>query len=285
MTTYNRATQAVIDANRCETCRAAPGNPCLDERLKPLTRNVHPGRMRCPLCYEPYSERSGTSFRHNDGQTCRLMSLTKPYPRGFTARLPKKVEGCQRGQCEYCGERKEVWNYLYPSAPPITGCLYYKICARCAIFCGEGTRWQLVGKRPLSDIVPIRPSPDEVVALKAVEALPPGRKLDARVAESLMGWSSCEPFLNGIPGNMEGWPPSGPMMQVPCYSTSMEDAWTVVEKLRKDGIHLWSLGESNLEGMGPWQADFGRHHSSDKFACGPTPELAICRAALLWAAK
>lgn len=54
----------------------------------------------------------------------------------------------------------------------------------------------------------------------------PGRKLDALVAEKVMGWKDCE--------GGRGSAPEGGRFLVPHYSDGMGPAWEVVEKLRSD---------------------------------------------------
>ncbi len=85
--------------------------------------------------------------------------------------------------------------------------------------------------------------------------LPPGPELDALIASSVMGWTELMIHGGGVPR----------------YSTSIADAWTVVEKLTGKGgrFHLVLHPESG------WSAFFSYH-----FAEVPTAPLAICYAAL-----
>lgn len=77
--------------------------------------------------------------------------------------------------------------------------------------------------------------------------LPPGRELDALIAEKVMGW-------NKFTSHPEGWTDvgEGPWFiipgeikceavrsdEIPAYSTDIAAAWEVVEKMRVDGFNF-----------------------------------------------
>lgn len=107
--------------------------------------------------------------------------------------------------------------------------------------------------------------------------LEPGRKLDALVAEKVMGWkwynilgnseqqvlaSSQEDALSLRPGQMV-------YDLVPCYSTDIAAAWLVVERLLRDGIQLcilpigyhggWEVRRVDPGGRAVGQSSFAPH--------------------------
>lgn len=130
-----------------------------------------------------------------------------------------------------------------------------------------------------------------------------GRELDALVAEKVMGWVNVA-CLNG--GNTptgepdDDWNrdarndprhggtgiPQVHRLEVPDYSTQINDAWEVVEKLKRDGWNV-SLGGDNGWGCTIYKihAQGGKNFSSTwEESFGPinaeTAPLAICLAAL-----
>lgn len=147
----------------------------------------------------------------------------------------------------------------------------------------------------------------------------PGRELDAIIAEKVMGWTQCDPLAKwdrweyGDPGDDwtvvseewcrgDGFPERGHYRSpIPRYSTSIGDAWTVVEKL-DEGRYPFILTQDRYGGTysgGIWLASFGvfmdeyergpqgddgdavSYWASPGLICaGKTPAHAICLAAL-----
>ena len=122
--------------------------------------------------------------------------------------------------------------------------------------------------------------------------LPAGRRLDAWIAEQVMGWKQVvvrqeNPGVPDLPfqygPHTQGQRPSEdhPYSVVPHYSTDIAAAWEIVEKLRHDRFPFVSVG---IDWYGKtWEARFGvnQHGNSLGYAQGcETAPLAICRAAL-----
>lgn len=146
----------------------------------------------------------------------------------------------------------------------------------------------------------------------------PGRELDALVAEKVMGWTQCNPLATwdrweyGDPGDDwaaveqewcrgDGVPP-GRYQKTPIlrHSTSIADAWLVVEKLA--GCYPFILTQDRYRGTysgGRWLASFlvlmdayergplsddvdamGYWADPGLICAGETPAHAICLAAL-----
>ena len=119
-----------------------------------------------------------------------------------------------------------------------------------------------------------------------------GRELDALVAERVMGWTGIERHIRGgiaMPPWPSGLDPvTSAYRTIPRYSTSIADAWLVVER----------CGLSVVQSDDGWYAVKPEdiHHSSVRGTAYPTitlvypeqqypepadtPALAICRAAL-----
>jgi hypothetical protein len=103
-----------------------------------------------------------------------------------------------------------------------------------------------------------------------------GRELDALVAERVMGWT-YKPFYNG--GGE--WSHNGKLVafggldggSLPKYSSSIADAWQVVEKLKADGNNVW------VEWAGKVWVCGATSVFPDIEA--DTAPLAICKAALM----
>jgi len=117
---------------------------------------------------------------------------------------------------------------------------------------------------------------DEILALE-------GRKLDAAVAEHVMGWAAVryEPEM----GIARGMPPGLRYVQnVPHYSADLTTAWEVVERLDGLGFAVAIRVTPTLRNMeqhqrvAVWRIVWDREESAA--ACGDIP-TAICRAALL----
>jgi hypothetical protein len=117
----------------------------------------------------------------------------------------------------------------------------------------------------------------------------PGRELDALVAEKVMGWVGVAKrrqvmnmgetiVLKGLPRN-----DADALIEVPRYSTRIDDAWRVVEHLATGGLWLDSL-EGKWEEM--WRCTFGQHALEPGYGqryhqgTADTAPHAICLAAL-----
>lgn len=107
----------------------------------------------------------------------------------------------------------------------------------------------------------------------------PGRELDALIAEKVLGYKRLE----DAPDGSERWryPNEGKYSGIPSFSTSIEAAWEVVEKLRERGFafHFTQLAEDG------WGANAGFVDHADDRNIGVTRSLdsaphAICLAAL-----
>jgi len=149
-----------------------------------------------------------------------------------------------------------------------------------------------------------------------IEVMPAGRELDAMIAEELIGWkwysrkSHDLSFLvppDAAPEWLEKWcNPSHRQAErfedwdamqsfgskyhrLPRYSTDIAAAWTVAEAMHEAGY--WLRLQSPFEPGSSWRAGFTVHGCSgfngrpDHEAGADTPALAICRAALLTAAR
>jgi hypothetical protein len=118
--------------------------------------------------------------------------------------------------------------------------------------------------------------------------MPAGRELDALVAEKVMGWElrQCERHKTEPDGYAcglcWGWD------QFPAYSTDIDTAWQVVEKMQEDGdvfIEWWQDGEWFVS----WKPLIIRNRDGSRVGAKcdgqttgkPSAPLAICRAALL----
>lgn len=115
------------------------------------------------------------------------------------------------------------------------------------------------------------------------------RQLDALVAEKIFGWTQIEAEFRGVDFGMQShwFVPSGiapdgiRREQIPAYSISIADAWTVVEKMRADG---WFFECGDVRVTTPkllfasfWKSNEYRQRAS---AQAERIELAICEAAL-----
>jgi hypothetical protein len=123
-----------------------------------------------------------------------------------------------------------------------------------------------------------------------VSKLNPGRELDALIAEKVMGlrvtWEDSQeedgkddPYILDDNGNYK-W-----SSYVPYYSTSIQDAWLVVGKMRELGFY-YSVGSiigSPATGVGITElhaAGFGIKHAPFETVQADTAPHAICLAAL-----
>lgn len=100
------------------------------------------------------------------------------------------------------------------------------------------------------------------------QELPPGRALDALVAEKVMGMGSQWTVQQQSDGTFK---PTGEVWyQCPEFSTDIRDAWRIVEKMRNPDFRLNRDGD--------WVCWFGGLYTFG--GEGKTAPLAICRAAL-----
>ena len=117
--------------------------------------------------------------------------------------------------------------------------------------------------------------------------LPAGRELDIEIAEKIMEWERGKRWGNG---NGEWIIDGKPYIKhfiswelTPRYSTSIEAAWQVLEKLREQGFAFavqW-MGRrepQQLPQNGKWIVVIEGHERDAIQA--PTAPLAICRASL-----
>lgn len=86
-----------------------------------------------------------------------------------------------------------------------------------------------------------------------------GRKLDRRIGEKVFGYNQ------GFPCEL-----------LPRFSTSMTDAWLLVEHVQKRGYNVTIADDP---GASSWWCRFGKD-SGGFNRSGATPAEAICRAAL-----
>jgi hypothetical protein len=90
----------------------------------------------------------------------------------------------------------------------------------------------------------------------------PGRELDALVAEKVMGWTKEELLLNSSPSFRAAYQNGAPF-----YSTSIEDAWQVVEKFKtKDPAIFFELSNSITR---QWECYLGSGRANEDTAPPP----------------
>ena len=120
----------------------------------------------------------------------------------------------------------------------------------------------------------------------AVE-LPAGRALDALVAEKVMGWIGVknQPIANAmgqkVMDDFVGLPtPDAPQpMLVPRYSTMIQEAWKVADKLRGETQFVAVISGKGPQGVQPWICKVNREGSFLEERA-ETAAHAICLAAL-----
>ena len=103
-----------------------------------------------------------------------------------------------------------------------------------------------------------------------IDKLEAGRKLDALVAEKVMGWISGNSATVTTTGDVK-W------FETPAYSTSISAAWEVVEKFEDSEVFRNDDDNGPIEWhcrLGYWKTGILGH------GIAPTAPLAICRAAL-----
>jgi hypothetical protein len=120
------------------------------------------------------------------------------------------------------------------------------------------------------------------------DPLPPaGRELDALVAAKVMGWVEVErkPIANAfgqtVMEDYVGKPAPGapqPVM-VPRYSTMIQEAWKVADKLRGDTQFVAVISGKGPQGVQPWICKVNREGAFLEERAD-TAAHAICLAAL-----
>ena len=108
-----------------------------------------------------------------------------------------------------------------------------------------------------------------------------GRELDALVAERVMGWTGIERHIRGgiaMPPWPSGLDPvTSAYRTIPRYSTSIADAWLVVERMREKGYSLTLMAPfGDFGAVAAFVPRTGQRFDGD----GDTPAVAISRAAL-----
>jgi hypothetical protein len=119
------------------------------------------------------------------------------------------------------------------------------------------------------------------------DPLPAGRELDALVAEKVMGWIDVKkhPIANAfgqaVMEDYVGKPASTapqPVL-VPRYSTMIQEAWKVADKLRGDAQFVAVISGKGPQGVQPWICKVNREGSFLEERADTAPH-AICLAAL-----
>ena len=119
------------------------------------------------------------------------------------------------------------------------------------------------------------------------DALPNGRELDALVAEKVMGWLEVakKPIANAfgqaVMEDYVGKPTASaaqPML-VPRFSTMIQEAWKVADKLRGEVQFLAVISGKGPQGTQPWICKINREGAFLEERADTAP-LAICLAAL-----
>ncbi len=99
------------------------------------------------------------------------------------------------------------------------------------------------------------------------------REIDVRVAREVMGFVDHD--NDGAFPTMKT--PDNKIVVPPSYSTDMNAAMEVVEKMREDG---WCWFKVFAMPKAVWTASFSRSHDGKITANAATPAIAICLAAL-----
>jgi hypothetical protein len=114
-----------------------------------------------------------------------------------------------------------------------------------------------------------------------------GRELDGLVAGKVMGWTdvALKPIANAygqhVVDEWAGVAPTGtgrPQL-VPRYSTMIQDAWPILEKMRGEFMFAAVISGKGPAGVAPWVCKVNKDgvFIEEK---GETAALAICLAAL-----
>jgi hypothetical protein len=119
------------------------------------------------------------------------------------------------------------------------------------------------------------------------DGLAAGRELDALVAEKVMGWAevSRRPIANAqgehvideYTGRAPGGPPQGQL--VPRYSTRIQDAWPLADRLREEHAFVALISGKGPAGAQPWICKVNKEGVFIEER-GETAPLALCRASL-----
>jgi hypothetical protein len=118
-----------------------------------------------------------------------------------------------------------------------------------------------------------------------------GRELDALIAGKIMGWldvkkqSIANAFGQHVMDDYVGLPAAGapqPVL-VPRYSTMIQEAWKVADKLRGEVQFVAVISGTGPQGAQPWICKINREGSFMEERADSAP-LAICLAALKGAA-
>lgn len=109
------------------------------------------------------------------------------------------------------------------------------------------------------------------------------RKLDAEVAEKVMGWTKIvyDPKVPDMPMGMD--PERNSPRVIPGFSSEVDNAWAVVEAMRGKGcttIEIELRGDKWTAMIGPPAESKGGSGTPVGFAVADTMPLAVCRAAL-----
>jgi hypothetical protein len=117
------------------------------------------------------------------------------------------------------------------------------------------------------------------------DVMPTGRDLDAIVAEKVMGWLDVkkQSIANGqhVMDDYVGLPQAGapqPVL-VPRYSTMIQEAWKVADRLRGETQFVAVISGKGPQGVQPWICKVNREGSFLEERADTAP-LAICLAAL-----
>jgi hypothetical protein len=119
------------------------------------------------------------------------------------------------------------------------------------------------------------------------DALPTGRELDALVAGNVMGWlevrkqSIANAMGQHVMDDFVGLPQAGapqPVL-VPRYSTMIQEAWKVADKLRNESQFVAVISGKGPQGVQPWICKINREGSFLEERAD-TAAHAICLAAL-----
>lgn len=134
----------------------------------------------------------------------------------------------------------------------------------------------------------------DIMTHEEIDAMPAGREMDALVAEKVMEWSTwydnrVELYPpEGSEENRGRWTKRGGILMpalIPSYSTSIADAWLVVEKIKGSSDQdLFTIQQEDMH-PGLWEAGWMEYLPYEGgylklSSVAATAPLAICRAAL-----
>lgn len=119
-----------------------------------------------------------------------------------------------------------------------------------------------------------------MVDTSKIDEMPAGPDLDVLIAEKVMGWK-LEGVFHDDPDEWEGWRDAegqGGYASPPSYSTAIEAAWDVLEKMHNGESRFhWSISSDNICDFSPFGPNDSPIYRAPR--CESVP-LAICRAAL-----